>query len=342
MKIIRLITAHLFLIFFFYSCEKEIEFSGQLPPSKLVMNCFISPESPIQTTISKSWNITEENGELLKDAEVSLFVNNEFKGLIPTNPHSLQPTHISDYIPEEGDIVKLSVKKDGFKTITAETEIPAKAKIVTIDSVRLNKNPYYYTSMRFYIKFNDIEKGKNNYYRLVVTGYSKTINIDETGSEVKEIDSYESGEYESFMNVSYNYDQDPALKDGYFNVTEEMLGTDIINIYGIFSDNLFDGKDYTLNISFEPWNSHESKSEDALTRTIFLYQFKLITLSEPAYLYLKSRTLYDYNGYDDPFAEPGIIFSNIDNGLGILGGFQIDTINIEMPVYYNDWDYIYY
>ncbi len=333
-------TGMIFLAFLLGSCKKEIDFEGDLPANKLVLNCFVDADSLIAASMSKSWNLSQEKGESMRSAEVFLYINDVFQeimqptddplnslplfdgetGIVPT----IYYTHVSHSKAKEGDVVKIIAKKSGYETISAQTQLPGKTSILSVDTVRFSAQ-YNPNSMRFLIKFKDLEAGKKNYYRLVIERMTSTDQIHwENNSST----------------VFFDYDQDPALREGFVNVTDEMLATEIENIYGIFNDEIFDGKEYTLNISFSPTYSYAAEDYRGGRPGLYTrYQFKLVTLSESAYLYLKSRTFYDYNGNDDVFAEPGIIFSNITNGLGIMGSFQTDTATIEMPVME---DYYYY
>jgi hypothetical protein len=63
----------------------------------------------------------------------------------------------------------------------------------------------------------------------------------------------------------------------------------------------------------------------------------LKSLEEDYYQYEKSKHLYYENGDgDDPFTEPVLIYSNVENGLGVFGGFSSDTTSFN---YFIDYQY---
>jgi hypothetical protein len=310
------------------SCEKEVDFTGQLPDAKIVVNCFVEAGLPITAGVSRSWNIAENRGYgygryPLPDAEVSLYINDEIQPPMQpyTPPYESQPTwtHSSPSIAREGDIIRMEVRQAGFPDVSAETTVPGKATILSIDTARF-KDENSSVAMRFLIKFKDLEAGTKNYYRLIAECEYSSDSIIWTP------DPY-SG---SFINSgNFNYDQDAALSEGFKNATDELLDTETENIYGIFTDELFDGKEYTLNISMGSLYQYYVGETDQMTQRRYL--FKLVTLSPSAYMYLKSRTFYDYNGEGDFFTEPSVIYNNIQGGLGILGAFQTDSLRIYMP-----------
>lgn len=81
----------------------------------------------------------------------------------------------------------------------------------------------------------------------------------------------------------------------------------------IFDDTLFNGRTYTF------------KSEVSLQYyfpggTVLETHLTLISISPEYYRYLTTRNLQrDTDG--DPFAQPVLVFSNIENGMGIFGGY---------------------
>jgi hypothetical protein len=101
------------------------------------------------------------------------------------------------------------------------------------------------------------------------------------------------------------------------------LGTETENSYGIFTDDLFDGKEYTLNISLSPYAEFSSENH-------IRYLIKLVSLSPSAYLYLKSQIYHKPD--DDFFKEPSVIYTNVRNGLGIVAAFQTYTVNMDVPI----------
>lgn len=58
------------------------------------------------------------------------------------------------------------------------------------------------------------------------------------------------------------------------------------------------------------------------------YQLILRTLSKEYFQYVASQELQAYS-YDDPFAQPVVIYGNVRGGLGIFAGFSEDAREVE-------------
>ena len=62
------------------------------------------------------------------------------------------------------------------------------------------------------------------------------------------------------------------------------------------------------------------------------YALELTSVSESYYTYIRSLRAH-YNNQDQfIFAgEPVQVFTNIENGLGVLGSMSVDTVLLELP-----------
>lgn len=106
----------------------------------------------------------------------------------------------------------------------------------------------------------------------------------------------------------------------YFQTSDPLLETN--NGYAaIFTNESFPGSSRTISVDLDAY----AFSGDS---TYILY-FELLTLSKDAYYYLRS-VMKQQTASISPFAEPVIVYSNIQNGYGIFGGYTIyrDSIYI--------------
>nr|MDA3823724.1 DUF4249 family protein [Bacteroidales bacterium] len=78
-----------------------------------------------------------------------------------------------------------------------------------------------------------------------------------------------------------------------------------------FSDEIIDGQKYQLKLEFEDWNASYERE----------YFVELISMNKAGYLYRKSVREF-INSSGDPFSEPVLIYSNIENGFGIFAGYS--------------------
>jgi hypothetical protein len=312
------------------ACEREVDFAGRLPDAGIVINGFVEAGQTVAVRITRSWNLAEDpfGDYTLRDADVSLYLNDALQPPMQIDADAWLLQYRSTSVAREGDRVRIVVRKDGYPEASAETVVPAKASpILSIDTVRfLDRNGA--DAMRFLIRMRDIAAGQKDYYRLVVEGMSTRD------------DSIWRPEY-----VTFSYDQDAALNEGFRSPDGELLENDLANTYGIFADDFFDGGEYTLNIHFRPlfpgpvgleglWGLPPDAAGQYVTDTIrqVRYVFKLVTLSPSAYQYLKSYTLFDNYGESGSFlTEPAAIYTNVEGGLGILGAFRTDSASVDMP-----------
>jgi hypothetical protein len=63
------------------------------------------------------------------------------------------------------------------------------------------------------------------------------------------------------------------------------------------------------------------------------FDFFFKSINHDYYTYLKSLNMYyETGGSEDPFAEPVVIFSNIENGYGIFGSYSTDTVSARIAI----------
>ncbi|MDR1335783.1 MAG: DUF4249 domain-containing protein [Tannerella sp.] len=313
------------------ACEREVDFAGQLPDSRIAITGFVEAGQPVAVRVTRSWNLAGNAGDYtLRDVAVSLYLNGALQPPMQFDAGAQPPQYRSASVARAGDRVRIAVRREGFPEASAETAVPSHASpILSIDTVRF-RDGNGSDAMRFLIRIKDPAAGQQDYYRLLV----------------EERSSVDSGQWSS-RSVDFDCDQDAALSEGFRSPSGDLLMNEAQNIYGIFSDGIFDGGEHTLNIHFLPqypgptgiqwlpdpdteYGPFVPVAQDTVLQVH--YVFKLVTLSSSAYLYLKSRSLYESHGENGAlFAEPAIIHTNVTGGLGILGAFRTDTAGVDMP-----------
>ncbi|MDR1332183.1 MAG: DUF4249 domain-containing protein [Tannerella sp.] len=293
------------------SCTRSVDFDGSLPEPKLAVNCFVEPDSLIRVFVSRSWHIGEAGGEAFADATVELYINDVRQPpmQVVDAGTELYPSYVSPSVARAGDRVRLTVAREGYGEVTAETAVPHGAPVLGVDTVRGGER-----SLRCFVRLKDVEPGTRSYYRL------------EVWQEVMH------GGEPALRSVRYDYDREPALMAEFDGGNDDFMGnTSRLNTYGIFGDDLFDGREYALNIGVETdgYRDYGPAGEADGDARGDCFVFRLVTLSPSAYLYLKSLTLYERNSDGgDFFAEPTPVYSNVAGGLGILGGCHTATARV--------------
>jgi hypothetical protein len=144
------------------------------------------------------------------------------------------------------------------------------------------------------------------------------------------------GDYtEYFMTMKW---QDTPGETNYYRVFAELIsnqsgvGTYSQPIYfedfsfniSVYSDNRLDGARFSSPRGFifkPPYNPQQP-----VASTLYAY---LLNTDEPYYRYHQSLT-NNYNVDGNPFAEPVLLFSNVNGGLGVFAAYNRTTVAIPM------------
>lgn len=305
------------------SCEKDIEFSGEITKPELVINSLIFPDTTVSIKVSKSRFFLDDDSkpfETVNNAKVKLYINDVFKEELISKGAGI---YESLYKPDAGDKIKVEVKVDGYELAESEVEIPDYINITKIDTniINLKKEPiinggyynqygeylegdtvgyYYNREINFSLNFEDI-KDKENYYRLAI--YSR---------------DYYNGARDSMDNYLY-FDFYDIVSGNRSTGDEDILGeiTETSNRYNVFSDELFDGKTYPLKFKINTYSYEYLNGYNQGSKTSSKIIINLQAISKSYYLYLK--TVAADPGDMNFFSEPVQIHSNVKGGIGVVG-----------------------
>lgn len=330
---------YILIIFFslgFISCEKDIEFNGEITDSQLVVNCLIEADSTIKLDISLSnfFLDSKDHFDTIKNADVKLYINNQYKEKLNyfegyvwkedgnTTYRRWLNFYYSQYKPQTGDSIKIVINAPGHDEITATTRVVANAVVAGISSsmditnggsydiqvmdstgamITIGKNSYGYAHIKLKI---DDPADEQNYYRLV--------GFNDYGQTYFELD-------------------DPVFGEG---TEQSIFDIGSYNQYGVFSDELFNG--LVKEINFSVWKNSSIVYDEYKERYPYFqydnqkYYVNLEQISKEMYLYLKTKT-EAVSSINNPFSEPVQIYTNIRGGIGILGTFnKLDSL-IRIP-----------
>lgn len=328
MKLIKIYLSVLFAAFLFASCEKEIEFKGEITEPQVVVNSYITPDSAITVHISESRFFLSSGYTFknIENADVSVYVNGMFKEKMN---YKNEGFYTSVFVPTIGETIKLEVKVAGKNDVISETTIEPQVEILSVDTTilitgqtpmtRYNENTFkedtmgYYTNydIKFKLKMRDLID-KQNYYRLVV---------------MTEYDDYMGNKQ-----IEYYFTFDDIVSG---NSSSNSIGppTSLAsNTYNVFSDELINGKEYPLSFYISvskpsplPGYELDPMFNKLANREI---NINLQQISKSYYLYLKSRSAS--NDSDIFFSEPIQIHNNITGGIGILGSYTSNVMKINL------------
>ncbi len=273
-------------------CEKIIDFDGRQPPKKLVVTTMVGCDTELSTlTISESLLIYGEKDEfdMPEEGEVKIEINGEECEILEFYVYEYDRI-VKCYFDaqvKEDDVIRVSVRTDKHPTATGEERVPSPPVILDVQTEPFS-NEYGEKLKRVLIRIKD-DPGVSNYYRLFIKQY-----YDE----------------DWWYYIDYYIDQDLVMSS--LSSQEIQEGDGDTNRMRIFPDDLFNGKEYTLNIYFWDPNYYEYEEKGTL-------MVELQALSESMYLYMRSLEM-SYNS--DIFSEPVRIYSNIRGGYGIVGAYN--------------------
>ena len=169
MKKIIYFTVSLFVFILFYSCDKEIEFKGEVQEPMLVMNGVVTANEKIVLRLTESQfflNVQDYYYKFIKDADVTLFVNDEFVETFQykerifgeSNVGQAPPlidyeyenpgAYVAEYLPKVGDHIRIEAKHPNFNTAEASLIIPNAPIVLSADTLDRKLIEYPITSFR--------------------------------------------------------------------------------------------------------------------------------------------------------------------------------------------------
>lgn len=307
-----------FSLLLMISCEKEIEFGRSETEPIVVLNGVLITDSTVSIHLSKSRFFLDSSSDFanMEDADVVL----TSEGHTELLKHTGYGIYTADYNIKTGDRVEIKATVAGFPSVSAIASIPQRPQVGEMSTEKssaeyelqgwsntglVNIGVAEYQDIKFKIPLTDVGNEKN-YYRLVVLKaehYSENI-------------QYSYLTY--FTDAVFNAD----TSDDFFGMEGESNG------YNIFSDVLFNGSTYNLN--FNDYNLREVRLLPEYDEFEYgysipnqvVYHIEVQQLSYEYFMYLKTRNAFRLND-GNPFMEPIQIFSNVENGTGILGGVAV-------------------
>jgi len=282
--------AFLFMTTCFFSCEKIVD-NVDLPQQepKLVVHCYISPED----TLIKAHVYLS----------VPIFSNYNIDEYSPVTNATVKITDFS----QEATLIYDGIEKYVIST-SAFSILPNNTYKITVSAPG---------------------------YKAVEASCKVPAYTNET-LQIIAIDSIKSNDYNTEYKFKIEFTDRPGIGDFYRlsgNVTtvyDDGSGTNIDTSeymlypkYGqeFFSDKNNDGQKMLSEMNYYKYSYYE---EGYGGERIIGLKFHLLVTDEHYYKYHKS--LSNYSG-DDPFSEPTIIYSNMQNGLGVFGAYRKFTVN---------------
>lgn len=306
------------------ACETVVEIDVPPEAPRLVVNAILEQDSLVRFQLSQSKSALDNRPlRTVSGAEALLFQDGRE---VTRFWEEAEGWYRSDHRAEAGSTYSIRVSRQGYEPVAAETNIytPVPISGLDYDTAALESSVYYqekdslvineyiYPSA-FRLTIDD-PANEENYYEVAVLKdvvlYQRT--PDESGDLII-VDTT------AFRFPAYLYSDDPVFGNNN-DIFDDFSGER--GEYLMFSDEIFDGKTYTLHFNYD---GQTVFTEEETHR----YYVILRTLNQEQYLYFRSVRLQDETE-GNPFAEPVPVYNNIVGGFGIFTGFSRDVTIIAL------------
>ncbi len=322
------------------SCESIIEFKGTEVDPKIVIYSLLEPDSLVAVSVAVSHAVFEERYEpkQITNAVVRLYRDSELletlaytpgtpmPGYSPDNPFSRYTSQVNK--PQYGSSYRIEVEVPGYRMASGEASLPEPVGIISIDTSHVVNALEEWIENRLIVKvrFRD-PPGQENYYRASAASLfgSYPGNRGEPYSPLIPITV-------SSADLSYAFNNEPLIAP---KQDEDIFGMYLQNTYNLFTDELISGKEYGLSMETHFYLPDTTFYEFAHT------YIRLHTITRDLFLYLQSLSAHKQTS-DNFLAEPVLVFTNISNGLGIVGAVSTSTATLRIgkyPVEGVEYDY---
>lgn len=289
--LLLILSALIFFAVLNSGCETIVDLDLPEAEPRLVIESAFGPDTIFSIKISCSSGLNnQEDIKAVINATIEISENGL---LIEQQPwHRWNGIYQSSFRPSEKNNYIIKVSAPGYKTVTAADAVPAEIKIDSVHTQFVSED-YFEKKYRVKIFFRDLP-GEKNYYHLVVLG------------------EFHYGTQIDYYNLPFET-SDPSIKSG--NYDDDFYDTDFLGD-AVFNDQLFDGQSRELTIIV---SDHEPRD---------IQTVRLSSVSKNLYEYL--RTIRSQSNDDDfSLTEPVQIYSNVENGFGIFGGYSLDIYPVD-------------
>ena len=291
----------------FASCDIVVDLDIPEHERVLVVNSILTTDSMINASISHSVGAFDassisyvnnatvevyEDGVLLGEMneEVSFFYNFLYE---------LDSTYVYNFNhnPVAGKIYSYEIAHPDYEAVRAETTVPAAVKLNVNDVTLLSEEDY---EKHYRVRFSFNDAPEDNFYRL----------------RLRNPNTYDGFDYFESNDASM--------------ISSAGVQSDGATFYGdeaLFDDEMFNGTKKEISIDFFDYKSFWFEEEGIEVQFIL----ELTSVSESYYTYIRSlRAHYDNQDQFIFAGEPVQVFTNIENGLGVLGSMSVDNVLLDI------------
>lgn len=327
-KHILLLPAAVIFAIIMLSCESTIDYKGIEAEPKTVIYAVLDPDSLISVSVSESHSVflTDYQSRQITDAVVRVYRDDVLLETLPyvaprplpeyspRNPLSLYVSAANK--PEIGKKYRIEVDVPGLPKAYGEAVLPAPVAVVITDTSS-SAIGYGQRELVVRMRFRD-PAGEKNYYRFTASGvmgyYYGDKSMPYDPSFPVNIQRHD---------LSYGAVNDPLISP---QQEDDIFDMYLNNSFSLFLDELIPGKEYSLKISYA-----------GIYPDTDYYEFlraglRLNSLTRDLYLHLQSFSAHN-QARDNFLAEPVPVYTNVVNGLGVVGAMSTSTDSLKIGEY---------
>lgn len=291
------------------SCEKAVDVNALSPENtqqQLVVVSNFTSDREIQVYVSVSQSILSDTPvEYVEDAIVELYRKEELLTQLSFSGEKDKVSNLpfysaNDFQPQVGIEYTVKVDVPGYETVTAQSQIPTPVRMISSEISNLHLSEHTdskQTSVRYNVRVAFEDPGMvENYYHINLLQQFRAFQIVEHDT------------------LYFNEELRPVLFSNQMNTNYQ-----VAHIGGglLIKDEDVDGqtirRDLPVEFTYSPTRNELGK--------LFI---ELRAVSKEYYQYFSTISRQD-GVSDAPFADPVIIYDNINGGQGVFAGFSTSS-----------------
>lgn len=264
------------------ACERSFDIPIPEEAKKPVLNLLMNKDSIMIARVALSARMDETtDGNGIKDAVVSLYENGSFKETLSAYTRSGYTFYRSRTLPRAGAVYRVAASVPGYKEVSGSDQIPDTVATGEMKMIVTKVNQWQ-QRVTINVQLHD-NPDIQNYYRIRLYQVTKWVNASGDTGRQKLQQYFETGEAAV-----------PILEDDFHS---DFFTTDA----------LFNGRSPVFTLKADVYTDFSSMVVE------------ISSLTYHSYNYLNSAYLAAEKN-DDGLSEEVIVYNNIVNGFGIVGG----------------------
>ena len=293
----------------------------------LCLNAVITAGEGVETEVSRTWLYTDsrlDRDDSVDDAVVTIYANGKEAA--------------SDYIPREGDRVRIKAVSAKYGEAEAEVTVPVSARIGTpevsvtqVSTDRFDDAGYIISNATFNVTISipieDI-RDTDNYFHYEWATFNKA-----KDPSMPWVDNWGALD---FSPGNMQYDSEPLFSE-HIDAFESVMGADAWG-FTFFTDRQFANKSYTLKVRYHSARAYICATpEDLKELEDCGYTVSVSTISESMYNFANYcwQTDSGFTGDlgDTGLGDPVYAYSNVSTGAGIVYARSITSYDVSLRDY---------